>query len=218
MPVSDKEKRPGQRPWHVIVVLLVLTLLQVLYLARHADWVLAHPVQGAHWEELANHGREWPSDYLPGGYFMQNRDAMLMFLVGLVLMPWLLKRCGLLRFQGVVFSMVLCLLAYFAVAILFSEQRYFWSIKDRHRESAELVEIIRMPMTHVPKGHCQERIGLRLQAESGIWLMHLKCDTSLAYAISQQPPIPGARFQMETGRDMRGNRVLLALEPSWRTQ
>ena len=201
-----------------ILVLLALTLLQVLYLARHVDWVLSHPVKGAHWDELANHGKEWPSDYLPGGYFTQNRDAMLFFLAGLVLMPWLLKRLGLLRFQGVVFSMVLCLLAYFVVAVLFSEQRYFWSIQDRRSESAELVGMIRRPLTSVPKGHCRERIGLRLQAASGIWLMHLKCDTSLAYAISQQPPIPGARFRMETGRDMRGNRVLLSLEPTEGTQ
>ena len=218
MQSSQNVQRPGYRPLVAILVLLALTLLQFFYLAEHADWALSHPVKGAHWEVLANHGTEWPSDYLPGGYFTQNRDAMLLFLLGLVILYWLLKRLALLRFQGVVLSMVLCLLAFFALAILYSEQRYFWSIEDRRSESAELVEIIRLPMTKVPRGHCRERIGLRLLAESDIWLMHLKCDTGLAYAIGRQPPTPGARFQMETGRDDRGNRVLLALEPLARYQ
>jgi hypothetical protein len=209
--VQSAEKR-SPRPLGAILVLLGLILIQALYLAEHGEWVLSHPVKGAHWNDLAGHGTEHPSDYLPDGYTTQNRDAILLFLLASTVLPGLLYRLDLLRFQVVALLMVICLVTFFALAILYVEQRYVWGIVDRRSESAELVELIRIPMQQVPRGHCAERIGLRLLMESGTWLMHLKCDSSLAYAITQDPPQPGAPFRVETGRDALGNRVLLALE------
>ena len=203
-------------PKHALVaalLLLALIVLQVAYLAEHADWALSHPVKGAHWETLAGHGTEHPSDFLPGGYTTQNRDAILLFLAATVLLVAPLLRLGLLRQQWVALLTVLCLAVTFAVAILYSERRYFRGIEDIRGETAELREQVRLPMNTVPRGYCEERIGLRLATPSGDWLMHLKCDSGLAYAIAQAPPAPGTRFRMQSGRDDRGNRVLLALEP-----
>lgn len=210
MPVPNVPRR-SLRPHVTVLLLLALMVLQVLYLAEHADWALSHPVKGAHWDTLAGHGTEHPSDYLPGGYATQNRDAILMFLLAAVLLPTLLRRLDLLRFQAVTLTMVICLAVFFAIAILYSEQRYFAGIDDVRRETAVVIELIRVPMTTVPKGHCRERLGLRLETDSGRWLMHLKCDTGLAYSMTREPPRPGTRYRIETGRDDRGNRVLLSL-------
>jgi hypothetical protein len=77
-------------------------LLQIQYLSRHLDWALSRPVKGAQWSQHSGSGMEHPSDYLPDGYYSQNRDAILLFLLGALLLAFLLSRLRLLGQQSIV--------------------------------------------------------------------------------------------------------------------